>query len=101
MRSLLKEAKPKATIENALRWMSIATEYDELPVRHNEDLINIEFARAVPYGTDTFDVPLWDPHVKAYLLVQAYLGRIELPIPDYITDQNTVSFVNLMHLGLC
>ncbi|TGZ81838.1 putative DEAD/DEAH box helicase [Ascodesmis nigricans] len=90
IRSLIAEAKKGATVEDALRWMSIATEYDELPVRHNEDLVNMELSRALPFGTDRFDVPLWDPHVKAYLLVQAYLGRVELPIPDYITDQNTV-----------
>lgn len=76
--------------------MSIATEYDELPVRHNEDLVNMELERALPYSTNTFDVPLWDPHVKAYLLVQAYLGRNELPIADYITDQNTVSLAGIV-----
>lgn len=55
----------------------------------------MELSAALPFGTDKFDVPLWDPHVKAYLLVQAYLGRVELPIPDYITDQNTVSSPSL------
>lgn len=33
---------------------------------------------------------MWDPHVKAFLLIQAFLSRIELPISDYVTDQNSV-----------
>ena len=33
---------------------------------------------------------MWDPHVKAFLLLQAYLSRIDLPISDYVGDQNSV-----------
>ena len=33
---------------------------------------------------------MWDPHVKAFLLLQAYMSRIELPISDYVGDQNSV-----------
>ena len=33
---------------------------------------------------------MWDPHVKAFLLLQAYFSRIQLPISDYVGDQNSV-----------
>lgn len=90
MRSLLKHAKRNATLADALKWMSTATEYNELPVRHNEDLVNIELSKALPVSANSFGVPMWDPHVKAFLLIQAFMSRLELPIADYITDQNSV-----------
>ena len=33
---------------------------------------------------------MWDPHVKAFLLLQAFFSRIDLPISDYVGDQNSV-----------
>lgn len=90
MRSLLAHSKPNASFAEVLKWMSSATEYDELPVRHNEDLINIELSKVVSVPANTFGVPMWDPHVKAFLLLQAFMQRIELPIADYVTDQNSV-----------
>jgi antiviral helicase SLH1 len=36
------------------------------------------------------DIPMWDPHVKAFLLLQAYMSRIDLPISDYVGDQTSV-----------
>ena len=33
---------------------------------------------------------MWDPHVKAFLLLQSYFSRIDLPISDYVGDQNSV-----------
>ncbi|KAH0556380.1 hypothetical protein GP486_005698 [Trichoglossum hirsutum] len=90
IRHLVRHAKRNATFENCLSWMCCASEYDELPVRHNEDLINIELSNNLPLKADTLGLPMWDPHVKAYLLLQAYLSRIDLPISDYITDQNSV-----------
>lgn len=70
--------------------MCTATEYDELPVRHNEDLINIELSAELPLKAEALGLVMWDPHVKAYLLLQAHMSRIELPISDYITDSNSV-----------
>ncbi|KAK3079350.1 hypothetical protein LTS18_005084, partial [Coniosporium uncinatum] len=90
IRHLIKHAKPNATFEDVLSWMSCATEYDELPVRHNEDLINAELSASLPLKADSFGLPMWDPHVKAFLLLQAYFSRIDLPISDYVGDQNSV-----------
>jgi antiviral helicase SLH1 len=91
IRHLVKHAKRDATFTDVLSWMSSATEYDELPVRHNEDLINAELAKNLPLSTSAFgDLPMWDPHVKAFLLLQAHMSRIDLPITDYVGDQTSV-----------
>ncbi|PHH64830.1 hypothetical protein CDD81_3896 [Ophiocordyceps australis] len=98
----------------------LAAEYDELPVRHNEEAINAALADALPLPTSlmscnsastrttmtkekeeeeedattttttTTDLPLWDAHVKAFLLLQAHFSRVELPISDYVGDQTSV-----------
>ncbi|KAI9786247.1 MAG: hypothetical protein M1839_007658 [Geoglossum umbratile] len=111
IRHLVRHAKSNATFGDCLSWMCRASEYDgkqdlpsilashrafniqlhpELPVRHNEDLINVELSNNLPLKADTLGHPMWDPHVKAFLLLQAYMSRIDLPISDYITDQNSV-----------
>ena len=90
IRYLARHAKPGASFSDVLTWMSRATEYDELPVRHNEDLINAELSRNLPFEGTSFGLPMWDPHVKAFLLLQAYMSRIALPITDYVGDQTSV-----------
>ncbi|KAL7628910.1 putative steryl acetyl hydrolase mug81 [Parahypoxylon ruwenzoriense] len=90
IRHLAKHAKPKANFLDVLSWMSRATEYDELPVRHNEDLINVELSNNLPFEGSAFGLPMWDPHVKAFLLLQAHMARIDLPITDYVGDQTSV-----------
>ncbi|KAH6872761.1 Sec63 Brl domain-containing protein [Alternaria rosae] len=90
IRYLVKNVKRNATFADALSWISHATEYDELPVRHNEDLINAELSKALPIPADDFGLPLWDPHVKSFLLLQAHFSRIDLPISDYVGDLNSV-----------
>ncbi|TVY15045.1 putative helicase [Lachnellula arida] len=91
IRHLVTHAKRDATFADVLAWMSSATEYDELPVRHNEDLINAELSKNLPLPASSFDnLPMWDPHVKAFLLLQAHMSRIDLPITDYVGDQTSV-----------
>jgi antiviral helicase SLH1 len=91
IRYLVSHAKLDPTFQDVLSWMCSATEFDELPVRHNEDLINAELAQNLPLSIDCMgDAPLWDPHTKAFLLLQAYMSRIDLPITDYVGDQTSV-----------
>ena len=77
MRTLVKHAHKKATLADALKWMCLATEYDELPVRHNEDLVNIELQKHLPIHADSWNLPMWDPHVKAFMIRIAW-SRTEL-----------------------
>ncbi|KAK3903913.1 putative helicase [Staphylotrichum tortipilum] len=90
IRQLVRRAKPGASFLDALSWMCRATEYDELPVRHNEDLINAELSRNLAFPGTAFGLPMWDPHVKAFLLLQAHMSRVSLPITDYVGDQTSV-----------
>ncbi|KLJ12359.1 hypothetical protein EMPG_09524 [Blastomyces silverae] len=92
VRYVMSHAKPNPTFADALSWMCSATEFDELPVRHNEDLINAELAQNLPLPITTMgsSLPMWDPHIKAFLLLQAFMSRIDLPITDYVGDQTSV-----------
>ena len=55
-----------------------------LQVRHNEDKLNTELSRSVRWPVDAALCDL--PHTKANLLFQAHLGRLPLPLSDYVTD---------------
>ncbi|KAI9730047.1 MAG: hypothetical protein M1818_008316 [Claussenomyces sp. TS43310] len=91
IRHLVQNAKRDAIFQDVLSWMSGAKEYDELPVRHNEDLINAELSRNLPLSAEAFmQLPAWDPHFKAFLLLQTHFSRVDLPITDYVGDQNSV-----------
>ncbi|OQV03667.1 Helicase conserved domain-containing protein isoform 2 [Cladophialophora immunda] len=94
IRKFLSKARKttSTTFADALAWISLATEFDDLPVRHNEDLINAELAKNLPLDTEGLmdNLPMWDPHVKAFLLIQAFMARIDLPISDYVGDQISV-----------
>ncbi|KAL8547142.1 hypothetical protein ACS0TY_006743 [Phlomoides rotata] len=76
------------SLEVFLHILSGASEYDELPVRHNEENHNAELSSKVHYMVDKN--LLDDPHVKANLLFQAHFSRVELPITDYVTDLKSV-----------
>eukprot|EP00536_Pseudo-nitzschia_multiseries_P002204 jgi/Psemu1/322449/estExt_fgenesh1_pg.C_290027 len=78
-------------------------EFDELPVRHNEEFLNEDLSEIVMWGADTsavlskdgragyIDPEVYaDSHTKGFLLVQAHLERAKLPISDYINDSKTV-----------
>ncbi|KAJ3082711.1 activating signal cointegrator 1 complex subunit, partial [Quaeritorhiza haematococci] len=79
-------------------------EYEELPVRHNEDLLNKELEKKLPVPAmepyrrsgSTFGGPprfqgYDSPHLKAFLLLQAHLDRMtSLPCSDYSTDTISV-----------
>jgi antiviral helicase SLH1 len=95
IRSFLTKDRPSINFEEALSLLSLAAEFDELPVRHNEDLINDKLAENLRYKPSSNSalwqgLPLWDPHVKAFLLLQSHFERIDLPISDYVGDQTSV-----------
>lgn len=98
---------PRPTFYDCLAWVSLATEFVDLPVRHNEDLINAEMAKNLPFefptsaistspatpSTDASsggELPMWSPHIKSFLLLQAHMLRLDLPISDYVGDQTSV-----------
>ncbi|SCW02100.1 LAFE_0E14180g1_1 [Lachancea fermentati] len=97
IRQLLKQIHNKATFREVLKWLSLAFEFNELPVRNGEIIMNIEMSASSRYTvestfTDEQELPMWDPHIKAFLLLQAYLSRVDLPIADY--HQDTISVLD-------
>ena len=71
-----------------LRVLCDASEFDELPVRHNEEHVNAQMARELPWLVD--EKACDSPHVKAQLLLQAHFARAALPMSDYVTDTKSV-----------
>ena len=76
------------SLEELLTVLSDAHEYNELPVRHNEDLLNAELAKQclLPVNPYSYD----SSHTKAHLLFQAHFSRLNLPCADYATDTKSV-----------
>jgi antiviral helicase SLH1 len=90
IRNFCSKVKPASTLHGLLRLLAEATEYDEIPVRHNEDKINNDLSILTKYKVDDWSLHLGDAHVKAFLLVQGHLGHLKMPISDYVNDTNTV-----------
>ena len=80
------------TVEQLLKTLCGVAEYDELPVRNNEDKVNAELAiRVKEAGGFAVDARLADDqHTKANLLFQAHFLRVPLPMSDYVTDTKSV-----------
>lgn len=65
-------------------------EYDELPVRHNEDKINTTLAGEVRWPTDSRSAD--DPHTKANLLLQVtHLPEIIFPGSCTVCNTDSVA----------
>ncbi|EOY22054.1 hypothetical protein QUC31_007545 [Theobroma cacao] len=79
---------PDTSLEVFLHVLSGASEYNELPVRHNEENYNEALSKRVRYMVDQNHLD--DPHVKANLLFQAHFSQLDLPISDYVTDLKSV-----------
>ena len=76
-----------------------AKEYDELPVRHNEDLMNKDLSRDCPI--DLSDRMMDSPATKAHLLLQSHFGHLQLPCTDYFTDTKSVLDQAIRILQVC
>lgn len=75
-------------VEDVVKVLSNASEYEELPVRHNEDNLNAEMLPLIRFAPPMHLVD--KPNCKAEILIQAHLSRLALPVSDYITDTRTV-----------
>lgn len=70
------------------RMLCDAAEFAEVPVRHNEDILNETLAEKCPWPLNGADTS--SSHVKAWLLVQAHMCGAKLPIADYSNDTRGV-----------
>ena len=74
--------------EQMLQILVDATEFSQLPVRHNEDNINAELAKQCPLKVNIYTMD--SPNTKTSLLLQSHFSRLVLPCTDYLTDTKTV-----------
>jgi activating signal cointegrator complex subunit 3 len=79
--------KKNLNVFQLLEILSEASEFSDLPVRHNEDLTNTEFAKQLPLSCKG---SMDSPQTKAFLLLQAHLSRTDMPVPDYVTDLKSI-----------
>ena len=79
---------PSLSLEDLLAVMTEVHEYSQLPVRHNEDLLNEQLAKECPI--DVSPGSYNSPHTKAHLLLQCHFSRQPLPCSDYYTDLKSV-----------
>ena len=75
-------------LRTMLRVLCDASEFDELPVRHNEEHVNAQMGAELPWASP--HLAYESPHVKAQLLLQAHFARSSLPMADYVTDTKSV-----------
>lgn len=69
VRNFIAQACAEADFEMTLHWLSGATEFDEQPVRHNEDLVNTELAKSLRYNGKDFNLSMGDPHGKSTMFL--------------------------------
>lgn len=79
--------KPKTKLRGLLEIISAASEFDDIPIRHQEESLLRKIYEQLPVKVDT---PLFDdPHFKTNILLQTHFSRIQLPA-DLETDQKSV-----------
>lgn len=80
--------QPDMSTKDALQVLVDSTEFEQMPVRHNEDLTNTELAKTCPIELNAYTMD--SPHTKAHLLLQAHISQLPLPCTDYLTDTKSV-----------
>ncbi|ESO93256.1 hypothetical protein LOTGIDRAFT_189896 [Lottia gigantea] len=88
VRMFCDELRPDSTIPDLIEILANATEYAQLPVRHNEDQINSDLAQRVPLEVNPHSYD--SSHTKTNILLQAHFCQIQLPSTDYHTDTKSV-----------
>ncbi|GFO03586.1 activating signal cointegrator 1 complex subunit 3-like [Plakobranchus ocellatus] len=80
--------RPECSVPDLLEILSNASEFEELPVRHNEDQTNLDLAERVPLQVSR--LTLDSAHTKTNILLQAHFSRLDMPSSDYSTDTKSV-----------
>eukprot|EP01041_Mallomonas_annulata_P004134 gene4134-8214_t len=84
----LKNINKNISLPDLITIFTDAQEFSELPVRHNEELLNDNLASTVSWPVTAHGME--SPHAKTFLLLQAHCQRLPLPISDYINDTKSV-----------
>jgi len=90
-----KSLTAKTKIKALLDIVANAAEYETLPIRHQEENILKQLATRLPNKMN--NVKFNDPHVKANLLLQAHLSRIQLSAAlQKDTDEIVIKAIRLI-----
>ncbi|KAF7457989.1 activating signal cointegrator 1 complex subunit 3 [Cryptosporidium felis] len=90
-----------------LSLVSHALEFEIHPVRHNEDKTCAKMSHYAPLGKIPYE-QISSPYQKVFLLLQAYIFSIQVPVIDFINDINSIleqvprilhAFIQLNKLG--
>eukprot|EP01130_Rhizamoeba_saxonica_P011676 TRINITY_DN4859_c0_g2_i1.p1 TRINITY_DN4859_c0_g2~~TRINITY_DN4859_c0_g2_i1.p1 ORF type:complete len:1866 (+),score=443.62 TRINITY_DN4859_c0_g2_i1:728-5599(+) len=76
------------SIQDLLSVLCDTSEYEDLPVRHNEEKLNEKLAEQIRWDVDNYSFD--SPHTKANILLQAHFSHLPLPISDYYSDLKSV-----------
>ena len=80
--------KSNLSIFELMTILCYAKEYEGIPVRHTEDILDKELAHDLPLKDIKLDYQ--SQYVKSIILIQAHLSRVPMPISDYILDLKSV-----------
>ncbi|KAK6590966.1 U5 small nuclear ribonucleoprotein helicase [Cryptosporidium xiaoi] len=69
--------------------LSLSSEFEQHPVRHNEDIVCNKMLEKCPLGKLPCE-GMSSPHQKVFILLQYYLFSIPVPIVDFINDINLI-----------
>ncbi|XP_030371420.1 activating signal cointegrator 1 complex subunit 3 [Scaptodrosophila lebanonensis] len=84
MQHFLEDLQGGMGTKDVLLAITDSYEFDQQPVRHNEDKYNEQMAEKSRYRPPSAS---WDsPYTKTFLLLQAHFARQSLPNSDYLTD---------------
>lgn len=79
--------KERTKLKGLLEIVASAAEFENVAVRHHEDILLRRIYERLPVKLDTADYN--SPHFKTFLLLQAHFSRMSLPA-DLAIDQRTV-----------
>ncbi|CAI6284200.1 unnamed protein product [Periconia digitata] len=87
MQTLMMSLNGKTSLKGVLEIITAATEFEDIQIRRHEEHILSRIYDRVPYKMQepNFEAP----HFKAFVLLQAYFSRMQLPI-DLAKDQEVV-----------
>ncbi|CAD8152858.1 unnamed protein product [Paramecium pentaurelia] len=78
----------ESRFEDLLYTLAYSSEFNEVPVRHNEEHLNEALSKLCKLKCDKNKMD--NPNEKAYLLIQAHIFRLKCPIKDFETDQKLI-----------
>lgn len=79
--------QPKTKLRGILEIITAAAEFDDIPIRHHEDIVLGKLFESLPVKVENPDFN--DPHLKANLLIQAHFSRMKLSV-ELERDQKSI-----------